>query len=677
MGIFGGEGRLIGDRYRLGIRLGRGGMGTVWRATDELLGRQVAVKELNLDDLVAEPEARVQRDRAMREARTVAQVKHPNVIVVHDVVEQDGRPWIVMELVAGPSLADRLAAAGPLAPDEAARIGRALLGALRAAHARDVLHRDIKPANVLLEDGSDRVVLTDFGIAQVPGATTLTGAGGFVGSPEYTAPELMAGRGAGPEADLWSLGVLLCAALSGVTPFRRDSMARVLHAVVYEDIELPSVDGPLGEAVRGLLERDPRRRLDIDAAERLLSGVPAPARDPFAERDPFTERAPFAERDPFAERRTGARPGAPVPATPAGSGRPPADDPFRLARPASTPLLPTPGGPAGPGAAELAPPPVGHAATPGHRDGAAGVSAPAAAPGVSVPAAAPATSVPAAVPSSPIPATAPGVPVRAAVRPQARRRGLALVAAAAVVGIGGAAAGVTAFLANGDGDRATDDLTAAHTGTSAQATTHEGTHKGTPKGKKGRQGPPGSSGTPGPAGSSNPQGIAPGDLVPTVTVTASAGRDGAAQAPPGYRTVRDPAGFTIAVPTGFTRSYENSRVYYYSEGKRFRIGVQLQKPVPEGPIGAMRTADTNGPKNYPGYRDGTVVETTHNGLQAGRWEFVWDGSAQDAGARYTYDLSWNEGGRMMDIWISSPVASRADAKRQFDTAIDSFQLAGR
>ncbi|WP_159048732.1 serine/threonine-protein kinase, partial [Streptomyces sp. NRRL F-4489] len=272
MGIFGGEGRLIGGRYRLGIRLGRGGMGTVWRATDEVLGRQVAVKELHLDDVAAEPEARVRRDRAMREARAVAQVKHPNVIVVHDVVEQDGRPWIVMELVEGPSLADRLASAGPLAPDEAARIGRALLGALRAAHARGVLHRDIKPANVLLEDGG-RVVLTDFGIAQLPGATTLTDAGGFVGSPEYTAPERMAGRDAGPAADLWSLGVLLCAALTGATPFRRDTMAGVLHAVVYEDIELPVGVGPLAEVVRGLLERDPRRRLDVDAAERMLSGA--------------------------------------------------------------------------------------------------------------------------------------------------------------------------------------------------------------------------------------------------------------------------------------------------------------------------------------------------------------------------------------------------------------------
>ena len=162
----------------------------------------------------------MQRERAMREARTVAQIKHPNVIVVHDVVEQDGRPWIVMELVEGPSLADRLSSGGPVAPREAARIGIALLGALRAAHARGVLHRDIKPANVLMETGTGRVVLTDFGIAQVPGVTTLTEAGGFVGSPEYTAPERMAGRGTGPEADLWSLGVLLCAALSGESPFQ-------------------------------------------------------------------------------------------------------------------------------------------------------------------------------------------------------------------------------------------------------------------------------------------------------------------------------------------------------------------------------------------------------------------------------------------------------------------------
>ncbi|WP_244943592.1 serine/threonine-protein kinase, partial [Streptomyces inhibens] len=280
MGIFGGEGRLIGGRYRLGIRLGRGGMGTVWRATDELLGRQVAVKELHLDEGTAEPESRVQRERAMREARTVARIKHPHVIVVHDIVEQDGRPWIVMELVEGASLADRLLSGGPVAPREAARIGIALLGALRAAHTRGVLHRDIKPANVLMESGTGRVVLTDFGIAQVPGVTTLTDAGGFVGSPEYTAPERMAGRGTGPEADLWSLGVLLCAALSGESPFHRDSLGGVLHAVVYDEIQLQESARPLRAVVDGLLERDPERRMDVTETERLLRGYLQSGRAP-------------------------------------------------------------------------------------------------------------------------------------------------------------------------------------------------------------------------------------------------------------------------------------------------------------------------------------------------------------------------------------------------------------
>ncbi|GAA2663938.1 serine/threonine-protein kinase [Streptomyces lunalinharesii] len=562
MGIFGGEGRLIGARYRLDIRLGRGGMGTVWRATDELLGRHVAVKELHVDDLAAEPAARVQRDRAMREARTVAQVKHPHVIVVHDVVEQDGRPWIVMELVEGESLADRLASGGPLPPAEAARIGLALLGALRAAHARGVLHRDIKPANVLLERDTQPVVLTDFGIAQVPGVTTLTDAGGFVGSPEYTAPERMSGRGAGPAADLWSLGVLLCAVLSGATPFRRDSTAGVLHAVVYEDVELPPPVDPLADVVRGLLERDPRRRLDVDATERLLGGAPPAA---------------------------GAGTGAPgVPGAPDVTGTPDATG--------------TPGTPGTPAYAS-----AGRAPDPA--------------------------------------------------RPQARR---ALMVAAAVVVLAGAAAGTAAYLADGTGAGSTDESTAPHPGASAQA--------GAPQGKKGQRAP---------QGPADPRGSAPDGPAPTVTVTTSIAPGGDGSAPPGYRTVHDPAGFSMAVPTGFTRSYENDRVYYYSEGRRFRIGVQLQQPVPEGPIGAMRTADAKGPTTYDGYRDGQVVETTHNGHRAGRWEFGWDGGAQDGDARYTYDLSWNEGGRMMDVWTSSPVASRSEAERQFDTAIASFRLAGR
>ncbi|MFC7845162.1 serine/threonine-protein kinase [Streptomyces sp. NPDC057382] len=282
MGTEGHSRRVIAGRYRLEEKLGRGGMGVVWRATDRLLGRSVAVKELPYDDTLSAAEARRQRDRTLREARAVAQLSHPHIIVVHDVVEDDERPYIVMELVEGGTLADRLAGQGPVDAAEAARIGVDLLGALRAAHASGVLHRDLKPDNVLLEDGTDRVVLTDFGIAQVQGAPTLTENGSFVGSPEYTAPERMSGVRTGPESDLWSLGALLCAALSGESPFHRDSLGGVLHAVVVGDIRPPAEAGPLLPVVHGLLERDPDRRLDADRAERMLRAFLTTGRTPAA-----------------------------------------------------------------------------------------------------------------------------------------------------------------------------------------------------------------------------------------------------------------------------------------------------------------------------------------------------------------------------------------------------------
>ncbi|MFD9474706.1 serine/threonine-protein kinase, partial [Streptomyces goshikiensis] len=274
-----GNSKLIAGRYRLGKRLGRGGMGTVWRATDELLGRPVAVKELHVD-------GGTEATKALREARTVAQVKHPHVVVVHDVVEHEGHPFIVMELVEGGSLADRLATEGPLSVGDTARTGLALLGALTAAHDRGVLHRDVKPANVLMEAGSERVVLTDFGIASLVGSTTISETGAFVGSPEYTSPERMQGAAAGPSCDLWSLGALLCAALTGESPFHRDSLGGVLHAVVYDEIRPPAQAGPLAPVIRGLLERDPERRLAAAEAGRLLTAYVTTGRVPLVERAP-------------------------------------------------------------------------------------------------------------------------------------------------------------------------------------------------------------------------------------------------------------------------------------------------------------------------------------------------------------------------------------------------------
>lgn len=272
----GGFTRTIAGRYRITGRLGRGGMGTVWRAEDELLGRQVAVKELLLDEDLPDEQRLARGERALREARTVARIKHAHVVVLHDVVEQDGRPWIVMELVDGRSLAEILAKDGPVDPREAARIGAAVTSAVRAAHAHDVLHRDIKPANVLIENGTGRVVLTDFGIARMLGTTTLTEKGEFVGSPEYCAPERMSGQEAGPQSDLWSVGVLLCAAVRGQSPFRRESLGGVLHAVVFDEIRPPEQLGPLLPVVTALLERDPERRLGAAEAEERLRGCAEP-----------------------------------------------------------------------------------------------------------------------------------------------------------------------------------------------------------------------------------------------------------------------------------------------------------------------------------------------------------------------------------------------------------------
>ncbi|MFD5222036.1 serine/threonine-protein kinase [Streptomyces tendae] len=275
----GAGGRVIAGRYRLHERLGSGGMGIVWRATDQLLAREVAVKALPLDETLSAAEARRRRERTLREARAVAQLRHPHVIVVHDVVEDDERAYMVMELVDGGSLADRVVSRGPVDAAEAARIGIALLDALGTAHTAGILHRDVKPSNVLVADDG-RVVLTDFGVAQVAGATTLTESGSFVGSPEYTAPERMSGAGTGPESDLWSLGVLLCAVLSGASPFHRDSLGGVLHAVVTEEIRPPAQAAPLLPVVRGLLERDPRRRLDAASAQRMLRAFLSTGRTP-------------------------------------------------------------------------------------------------------------------------------------------------------------------------------------------------------------------------------------------------------------------------------------------------------------------------------------------------------------------------------------------------------------
>ncbi|MET9467158.1 serine/threonine-protein kinase [Streptomyces sp. NPDC006544] len=531
---------VVAGRYRLEERVGRGGMGTVWRATDELLGRPVAVKELHL----GEGDEGGVAAGALREARAVAHVRHPHVVVVHDVVEHEGRPCIVMELVDGGSLADLIGAGKTLTPVEAARTGLALLGALTAAHGRGVLHRDVKPANVLMEADTGRVVLTDFGIARLSGATTISETGAFVGSPEYTAPERMQGAEAGPASDLWSLGTLMCAALTGESPFRRDSLGGILHAVVSGEIRPPAQAGPLLPVVRGLLERDPERRMKAPEAERLLSaylagGSLAPA-----------DRIPGA----VAWRKSTA-------ASAAASGRGPALGSEGLTAPAVAPR---------PTARQLV------ASGPGLRAG--------------------------------------------------------LIAAALVLVASGVLAG--ASLLGGEdpaGGRASDAA----------------------------------AGAPRTPGASEPASPPASPAAPAGSATGSA-------APAGYRALADPQGFGIAVPEGYQRATDDQRVFYISPDGAFRIGIRVKMPVPGGPLGVMRQAHANGPETNPGYHDGTVVTTRRHELPGALWEFTWDGFSPAEGARHTYDLCWDENGRMYDIWVSAPVGELDQAKRHFDTAVATF-----
>jgi len=269
-----GSERVIAGRYRLLSPLGEGGMGTVWRARDEVLHREVAVKEVRAPGGIPGPEAERMYTRLEREAWAAARVANRNVVTVYDVAHEDGRPWIVMELIRGLALSDQLDAEGPLSPQRAAHIGAEVLSALRAAHEAGVLHRDVKPANVLLSNDG-RVVLSDFGIAMVEGSSALTMTGEVIGSPEFLAPERALGRTPGPESDLWSLGVLLYAAVEGNSPFRQSTPLSTLRAVVDEELPTPQRAGPLTPVIEGLLRKDPAERISAEQAERDLRLVAA------------------------------------------------------------------------------------------------------------------------------------------------------------------------------------------------------------------------------------------------------------------------------------------------------------------------------------------------------------------------------------------------------------------
>jgi eukaryotic-like serine/threonine-protein kinase len=412
------QGRVIASRYRLAGPLGQGGMGVVWRARDELLVRDVAIKEVQFPPGLAEDERDVLRERTAREARSAARISHPNVVTVYDVVEEDARPWIVMEYVRARSLAQAVHDDGPLPARRVAEIGLAVLTALRVAHAKGVLHRDVKPSNVLLGDDG-RVVLTDFGIATFEGDASLTRSGMLLGAPAYIAPERARGHRSGRESDLWSLGATLYTAVEGRPPYERGGALPTLTAVVTEDPDPPRLAGPLWPVISGLLRREPARRIGATQAEQMLrEAAVAPGRLPAARIAGGVWQLPADAQVASDTRAMPALPDAPA------------------AEPAAAPALEPP-------VRDSGPRPVGPATTDGPRSA---DRPPAERPGDAVP-----LPVGLANPDGPglvaRPPAEPRAPAAGGSRPTSRR---ALAAAAAVVLLAGSLLGWLALRSDGN-----------------------------------------------------------------------------------------------------------------------------------------------------------------------------------------------------------------------------------
>src|SRR5215469_12130266 len=412
-------GRVVAGRYRLIEPIGRGAMGVVWRASDQLLDRDVAVKEVQLNAALGDAERANAYRRTLREARTAARLSHRGVVTVFDVVEEDGRRWIIMELVRSQSLDALLATDGPMPAKRAARIAEQLLSALAHAHAAGVLHRDVKPSNVLIATGAfdERAVLTDFGIAQFAGDPRLTQTGMVMGSPGFTAPERIRGGDATPASDLWSLGATMYAACEGRGPYeQRGGAITTMTAIINEDAPAAPAADRLGGVIAALLRRDPARRPTASAAASMIAEILPTLPD--ARRGRAQRSATVLARTPAARRspaRDGSGSESPA-AAPEGAGLVPPP-----AAPLSSDVAPTgldapepaissqdkPGQPAkAPAAVKAAPHPAAAVS-------AAAVSAAAAPALASSPAATPAPRPPAAsaaTPATPAPAAAPKAP---------------------------------------------------------------------------------------------------------------------------------------------------------------------------------------------------------------------------------------------------------------------------
>ncbi|MDF3291067.1 serine/threonine-protein kinase [Streptomyces silvisoli] len=598
------QGRLVAGRYRLVELIGRGGMGTVWRSEDELLGRQVAVKKLRVPPQLHDDERETLYERTRREARSAARITHPNVVVVHDVVEDEGLPCIVMEYVPSRTLGDVLKKDGPVTPREAARIGRGMVAALRAAHRAGVLHRDVKPANVLLsaegpEGGGSwpggRVVLTDFGIASATGTSTLTRTGELIGSFDYLAPERITGGTGGPACDLWALGATLYQSVEGVAPFRRDTPIETAYAIASEPVPTPRRAGPLTSVIESLLEKDPDKRMTAEEAERLL----------VASVETVATRAPrptpsWALREATDDQPTavvGQRAAAPA-AVPEQRTEPDPQDPQGSQDPQVTQL------PQGTQRPQDTGDLYGERSA---EDPTAQVHTPTA-----------------AAPASAQPAPRPADPARHDAPRTGRGKRVAVWCAATVVVVAAVAAGGLLLTRNGGGS---DVKQTAGGGASGGPST-------------------------GPA--------------PT--------------APPGYHVVDDPAGFTMAVPNGWTRQVNSDgrNIHYVDTQSKCDLLVSIEDYAGPSPLQHFRDLEVTLKGDNNGYSplrmNSTQAQINGQQVPAAIWEWKWNGKVR---TYHAIDLGFGkEGGTEYAIYLSAPDSEWQQRLPAFDNAVKTFQPRG-
>jgi tRNA A-37 threonylcarbamoyl transferase component Bud32 len=638
-----GAGRLIAGRYRLRGPIGRGAMGIVWRGRDELLHRDVAVKEVQITALAMPADEEASYQRTLREARTAARLSHPSVVTVFDVVEEGGSPWIVMELVGGRSLDQVIAEDGPLPPQHAAELGAGLLGALATAHAAGVLHRDVKPGNVLVTaDG--RAVLTDFGIATFEDDPGLTQAGMVVGTPGYTAPERIHGHGATPASDLWSLGATLYAAVEGRGPFdRAGGPAAISAGVAGEDPPRATAAGPLGPVIDALLRRDPATRPDVATAATLLTDASSAA---------GTGPAPLLGSGWVTSRPAGdAGPDDATAALPAGPdceppGREPSflDPPVfaSLRMPGSAGAAATPARLYGPGLPQFLDPPVGR-------------------------------------PQGPPPPVRRRGPWSRHWRAATVSAGIAAIVAAALLGFSLYSRALTA----GSPGAQAGGAGAAGPGTSGVASAGPAARSGASSGRG--RGPAAASGGGGTASQSSARGsVISGNGAGATSGSATSGGVADSAPPAGYQwhtvtaaSLGTTGGFVIAAPDGWQLRTQGQMAYLEPAAGRAYLEVSLSPFAYPGPVAEARyqQATALAAHEYPGYRGAVIQPTEFMGASAASWRYSWKaaGAARTSVLAILVTLPTSAGSQPYALRVSAPSAYFAAARVDFEKALPTFR----